>query len=143
MKWIDLPPVWLLVCAFVAWNWRWPVAWEGTLWLGVICIAVAAALFLAAVLEFRRARTTIVPHQMPNALITGGIFKFTRNPIYLADLLVLAGLALIWGSVPGLLFVPVLGALLQKRFILPEEERLAEAFGTAFEEYTRGTRRWA
>ena len=103
---------------------------------------VALVLFLAAVLEFRRARTTIVPHQMPNALITGGIFKFTRNPIYLADILALAGLALIWGSVPGLVLVPVLGVLLQKRFILPEEERLTETFEEAFEEYARGTRRW-
>ena len=58
----------------------------------------------AAALSFLRARSTIVPHEQPAKLITGGLYRLSRNPIYLADLLLLGGLALVWGSVAGLVF---------------------------------------
>ena len=92
--------------------------------------------------EAMKARTTIIPREAPAALITGGIFRFSRNPIYLGDVLILAGVALIFGSVPGLILVPCLAWLLQERFIKGEEARLAEAFGSEFEAYMRATRRW-
>ncbi len=142
MKWIDLPPTWLLGALAVAWLWRWPAAWDGSLWIGMACLGAAAALTVAAVLEFLRARTTIIPREAPRALITGGIFRLSRNPIYLADVLILAGVSLILGSVPGLILVPVLGWLLQERFIKDEEARLAEVFGSEFDAYRRETRRW-
>ena len=115
----------------------------GLLWpwhAGVL--AAAALLTLGAVREFSRSRTTIIPHLDPKALITGGIFRYTRNPIYLADLLILLGLSLIWGKPLGLLLAPPFAWLLQKRFILGEEARLRAAFGEAFERYAEGTRRW-
>lgn len=142
MRWIDLPPVWLLAAIAVAWSWRWPGAWDGFFWAGGAFLVLAAGLVVAAVLEFSRARTTIIPREAPSALITTGIFRLSRNPIYLADLLVLLGVSLIWGSVPGLVLVPALGWLLQTRFIRGEEERLAAAFGTEFESYRAATRRW-
>lgn len=142
MKWIDLPPVWLLAALAVAWVWRWPAVWSGTSWAGLACLALAAVLIICAVREFLRARTTIIPREVPAALITTGIFRFSRNPIYLADLLILAGVSLIVGSVPGLILVPALGWVLQERFIRGEETRLTEAFGDEFEIYKRETRRW-
>ncbi|NND20595.1 MAG: isoprenylcysteine carboxylmethyltransferase family protein [Silicimonas sp.] len=142
MKWIDVPPAWLLVCLAQAWIWRWPTAWDGEFWPGLVCLGVAGLLMLDAFVRFVRAKTTIIPRQRPDALITDGIFRWTRNPIYLADVLILAGFSLIWGSVLGLLLVPVLGALLQKRFILAEEAKLADAFGDVYHEYARQTRRW-
>ena len=142
MKWIDIPPAWLLAALAVAWSWRWPEAWMGSFWSGVVCLGVAVALALGAIREFLRARTTIIPREAPSALITGGIFKYSRNPIYLADLLILLGVSLIWGSVPGLVLVPALGWLLESRFIRGEEARLAETFGPKFEEYRSETRRW-
>ena len=142
MKWIDLPPVWLLAALAVAWVWRWPVAWAGSSWLGAACLALAAILTIGAVREFLRARTTIIPREAPAALITGGIFRLSRNPIYLADVLILAGMSLILGSVPGLILVPVLAGVLQERFIKGEEARLAEAFGAEFAAYRDATRRW-
>lgn len=142
MKWIDLPPVWLALCICIGWVWPWPPSWRGWPVSGMILIIVAAMLALLAVAEFRRARTTVIPHQVPSALVETGVFRFSRNPIYLADLLILAGLSLIWGSVVGLVLVPLLAAVLQKRFILPEEARLATAFGDDFEAYRHRTRRW-
>lgn len=142
MKWIDLPPLWLLAALAVAWVWRWPGAWGGALWAGILCLVLAAVLMLGAILEFRRAKTTIIPREAPSALITGGIYRFSRNPIYLADLLILAGVSLVLGSVPGLVLVPALGWVLQGRFILGEEARLREEFGKEFAAYTARTRRW-
>lgn len=142
MKWIDLPPAWLLASLAVAWNWRWPSEWGGMALAGILCLAVAAVLTVSAVLEFLRARTTIIPREAPAALITGGVFRFSRNPIYLADVLILAGVSLIIGSLPGLVLVPILTWLLQARFIRGEEARLADAFGAEFDVYRRATRRW-
>lgn len=142
MKALDLPPLWLVAACVVAWAWRWPAAWQGAFWPGAICLCLAAGLFAGAATEFLRARTTIIPRRDPSALISGGIYRVTRNPIYLADLLILAGLSLWWGSLPGLVLVPLLGWLLQVRFILGEEVRLAGAFGEAYDAYRRRTRRW-
>ena len=143
MKYLDVPPVWLAVCVLFAWLIRWPSeVWGSILWLGLSCLVAAGCLFVAAVIEFARVRTTIVPRKAPSALITGGIFQYSRNPIYLADLLILAGLALLWGSLVGLLLVPVLGRILHVRFIRGEEERLTEAFGEEFSSYCAQTRRW-
>ena len=105
-------------------------------------LVAAGCLVVAAVIEFARVRTTIVPRKAPSGLITSGIFRYSRNPIYLADLLILAGLALLWGSVIGLLLVPVLGWILHVRFIRGEEERLTEAFGEEYLSYCAATRRW-
>ncbi len=142
MKWIDLPPVWLFVCLLLTWlsPWRLPV--QGLVVPGLVLIAVGAALTIAALKEFKKAETTVVPHQSPDALITEGIYRWTRNPIYLADILVLLGFALMWGKVLGLLLVPLFMWILDRRFIRGEEERLRTAFGAAFEAYAEKTRRW-
>ncbi|WP_422072683.1 methyltransferase family protein [Tranquillimonas rosea] len=144
-KWIDIPPTWLALCIALGWAQAalWPVAWPG--WgrpLGGLLIATGLALMLAAVLEMRRRRTTPLPHLMPSALVRTGVFRVSRNPIYLGDLLLLAGAGLALGSWLALLAVPVLAWLLDRRFIRPEEERLRTAFGHDFERYRAGVRRW-
>lgn len=84
----------------------------------------------------------MIPRQTPSALITTGIFRLSRNPIYLADLLILAGFSLIWGKPLGLVLVPVLAWILFARFIQGEEARLRAMFGAEFEAYAARTRRW-
>lgn len=142
MRFIDLPPVWLLAALVAVWLSPWTLGWAWRFWLGLTLLGVAAFLTLAALREFSRARTTIIPHLDPKALITTGIFAWTRNPIYLADVLILLGLSLFWGKLLGLLLVLPFAWLLQKRFILGEEARLRAAFGDAFERYAANTRRW-
>lgn len=142
MKWIDLPPVWLLVCLVFAWLVPWSAPWGTAFVPGFLCLFLAAGLVLSALTEFRRARTTPIPHREPSALITTGVFRFSRNPIYLADLLILLGFSLIWGSLFGLLLLPALWAILEVRFIHPEEARLHKAFQRDFEGYAKTARRW-
>lgn len=140
MKILDLPPLWLLACAFIAWNFKGPL--PEIFWPGLILLIVAAWIMIAALAAFRRAKTTVIPHQQPDALITDGVFRFSRNPIYLADVLILLGISLIWGSVVGLGLTVTLALVLDRRFIQPEEARLAAAFGADFEYYRGRVRKW-
>jgi protein-S-isoprenylcysteine O-methyltransferase Ste14 len=95
-----------------------------------------------AVFEFMRHKTTVIPHQHASALIDTGIFARTRNPIYLGDALVLAGLCLRWEANLSLLLVPMFMVLITKRFILDEEARLQDGFGTAVQHYKAKSPRW-
>ena len=142
VKYLDLPPIWLVGALCLVWLSPWPLIGAAGFWPGIGLLAIAAVLTAGALLEFGRAKTTVIPHQNPSALISGGIFRFTRNPIYLADVLILLGFSLIWSKLLGLILVLPFVLLLQRRFILPEEARLKEAFGSEFEQYTTRTRRW-
>jgi protein-S-isoprenylcysteine O-methyltransferase Ste14 len=76
------------------------------------------------------------------SVVTGGIYRFSRNPMYLGFLLVLAGLAA-YLSTPVTLAGPVLFLLYMNRFqILPEERILTKRFGADYENYLRRVRRW-
>ena len=146
MRWLDYPPVWLV--AFLGLGWaqvalmpaQGPGAWPG--WLGGALILAGVALMLAAVPQFARAGTTVVPHRAPSALVTGGVYRLSRNPIYLADVLLLAGFFLRWEAWLSLLLVPVFVWVLEVRFIRPEEARLHRAFGDDFSAYCARVRRW-
>lgn len=142
MKWLDLPPFWLLGCLVLTWLSPWSLPSGPLFWPGLICLILAGVLTAAALMEFRRQRTTPIPHMTPSAMITGGVFRLTRNPIYLADMLILLGFTLIWGKLLGFLLMPVLFVVLERRFIVAEERRLRREFPDAFAEYTQRTRRW-
>ena len=148
MKWMDMPPVWLV--SFLVCVWAQPLylpaglslAHPITSLLGGLLVGAGLVLTILAALEFRRHKTTIVPHQMPSQLIQSGVFSRTRNPIYLADVCILAGLCLWWDAVLGLVLVPVLAWVLEKRFIIPEENRMRREFRIEFARYAEKTRRW-
>lgn len=144
-KMIDIPPVWLalflsLALAQSVWLPLFP-AGAITRVAGAALIAAGVALLVAASLQFRRHATTIIPHHDPAAIITGGVYALSRNPIYLADALVLAGFALRWDPA-SLLLVPVFMAIITRRFIAPEEARLVRLFPTEFAAWAARTRRW-
>lgn len=148
MKWIDIPPVWLLFAVVLAW---WiaqlqpmSLAFGGpvTDLLGGLLVGGGIVLILLAASEMRKQRTTIIPHMEADRLVTSGIFKRSRNPIYLGDTLVLAGLALRWDAPVALLLVPLFMFTITQRFIIPEENRLRVKFRANFARYCQQTRRW-
>ena len=106
-----------------------------------MALAGGALIGLAAI-EFARHRTTIVPHQTPQRMISSGVFAFSRNPIYLGDTLILAGLCLRWEALAGIALVPAFVWIVTRRFIVPEELRLSREFGAAFAAYAARVRRW-
>ncbi|MEL6610021.1 MAG: isoprenylcysteine carboxylmethyltransferase family protein [Pseudomonadota bacterium] len=145
LKWVDIPPVWLVAFLVVGWlvaqalgtqsDWRWRLE-------GGSLVAIGVGLMVWAVVTMARARTTVIPHMSPDALVTDGPFRFSRNPIYLGDGLVLAGAVLWWGAWPLLVLVPVFGWVITARFIRAEEARLISHFGPQFHAWAAKTRRW-
>ena len=146
MRHLDYPPLWLIAALGLVWveTQFAPglVSWPALQHLGTALALLAVALFALAAAEFLRARSTIIPHQMPGALITRGVFALSRNPIYLADVILLVGLSLRWGALSGLILAPALVWILRQRFILPEEARLRTAFGAQADAYFARVRRW-
>ena len=141
---VDYPPVWLAL--FMALGWAlgelWAPLGDALLWPGRALIAAGIALAVWAALAFRRARTTIVPHERPSALVETGPYRHSRNPIYVADLAILAGWVLITGQPLGLVLLWPFARLLEARFIEPEERMLAEDLGAPYEAYCARVRRW-
>ncbi|SIN86406.1 methyltransferase family protein [Vannielia litorea] len=148
LSWLDMPPLWLLLFIALArvQAVRFPeLAWKhpASDLAGGLLVGAGLLLFALAVMEFSRARTTIVPHREARSLITTGIYTRSRNPIYLGDLLILAGLCAFWGVWLALaVLVPLFAWLVTDRFIRPEEARLAARFGPEWEAWAARVRRW-
>ncbi len=116
------------------------VRWAVTAALILIGVVVA----LGGVMSFRRARTTVNPlkPETSAALVTSGVYSFTRNPMYLGMLLVLVGWSAYLSSVWALVG-PICFALYITRFqIIPEERVLDGLFGAPFADYKKRVRRW-
>lgn len=141
---IELPPVWLAVFAAIAWGVGQvvPLALPFAPVLGFALVALGAALMLVSVAQMTRARTTVMPRNTPAKLVTGGVFALSRNPIYLADVLILSGLMLIWHAVLAAPLIAVFMAVITRRFIRGEEAAIAAAHGTEYAAYCARTRRW-
>jgi protein-S-isoprenylcysteine O-methyltransferase Ste14 len=114
------------------------------LWVAVILGAIGIAVALGGVMSFRRAQTTVNPLKPENsaALVSTGVYSFTRNPMYLGMVLGLVAWAVYLSSIWSLLG-PVLFALYITRFqIIPEERVLDGLFGAPFAAYKKKVRRW-
>jgi protein-S-isoprenylcysteine O-methyltransferase Ste14 len=147
---LKIPPVAVtLLCAGLMWGlaqttpgFGLPLAPRLTA-LAVIA-AAAIAVGLSAVWSFRRARTTVNPLS-PHAaavLVTSGVFRFSRNPMYLALFLMLAGWGLFLANAFALLLALAFIPYMNRFQIQPEERVLQRVFGQAFAGYCRQVRRW-
>ena len=107
-------------------------------------LLVAAGIGIAAVAAgaFERAGTGIVPFDPATALVTGGLYRYTRNPMYLGMVLLLVGVAIALGSLGAWLPIPVFVWIIQAWFIVGEERFLEQTFGEPYVAYKRGVRRW-
>ena len=144
---IDLPPVWLAGCILVAWGLAQAaplITFTSAVWQVVGWGLIAAGLLLAvwAMVAFRRFKTSVIPRQTPSALIDEAPYSFSRNPIYLADLIILAGCVALFGAVSAVVTLQLFWAAMQHRFILPEEEVMRQTFGARYDDYCQGVRRW-
>ncbi|MEP6979203.1 MAG: isoprenylcysteine carboxylmethyltransferase family protein [Nakamurella sp.] len=108
---------------------------------GGLC-AAGVFLTVAGVVQVRRAGTTIVPHRPVTALLTSGVYRFSRNPMYTGLTVAYLGGALLSGSWGPLLTWPVAILCLQVLVIGPEERYLGERFGDAYRVYRAQTHRW-
>ena len=120
------------------------VASEVRLMFAGICVGFGVIVALLGFLAFRQAKTTVNPvnPEKASSLVTGGIYSYTRNPMYVGLTALLVGWA-IWLAAPWLLLGPVVLMLYLTRFqILPEERVMRSKFGRDYDEYRQRVRRW-
>lgn len=143
------PPVLMFIMAVAMWGAakiQAAVTIESHLRIGLMVAlgVIALAFSIGGIIAFRAAKTTLNPVQIDRAsrLVTGGIYRFSRNPMYVGLTALLAGWA-VFLAVPLTAIGPVAFALFMYRFqILPEERVMAEKFGREYLEYKQRVRRW-
>jgi protein-S-isoprenylcysteine O-methyltransferase Ste14 len=111
-------------------------------YIGLALTFVGFLLGIGAFVEFRKARTTLDPHGSAKQLVTSGVYRFTRNPIYLGFLLMVIGLPLNSGLYWGLVLAPFYVFMMNRLIIQHEETYLERKFGKAYTSYTARVRRW-
>jgi protein-S-isoprenylcysteine O-methyltransferase Ste14/predicted nucleotidyltransferase len=142
-----LPPTYFLAAAaamgvlhLVAGALRlWGAPWR---YLGMIPMAAGIVLNLWSDNLFKRAGTEVKPFRPSSALVVTGPYRFTRNPMYLGLVLILAGLAILLGSALPLAVPPLMLWLFTTRFITGEERDMERQFGTSYSDYRERVRRW-
>jgi protein-S-isoprenylcysteine O-methyltransferase Ste14 len=108
-----------------------------------ICIAFAGfAVIMWAWWLFQKAETAICPTEYSRVLVTSGIYRLTRNLMYLGMVLMMAGVTLWFGTLPYYLATALYFLVINQFFCPFEEQRLLVTFGEAYAEYQRTVRRW-
>jgi protein-S-isoprenylcysteine O-methyltransferase Ste14 len=105
-------------------------------------IVVWLALFLSALVTFRRARTTLIPNRPAAAFVTTGPYRLTRNPMYVSLVALYVGVTFMINSWWPLILLPLVVLTIDRMVITREERYLASAFPGEFEAYTQRVRRW-
>ena len=147
---LRVPPVALmLLCGVAMWvlawlfpSLRWPFAGQNA--VAIVALMSGVAVAVVGVVQFRRSRTTVNPMTpgASTALVVTGVYRQTRNPMYLGFLLMLIALAVWLANLASLFVLPMFVAYMNRFQILPEERALAARFGQQFEDYRRSVRRW-
>jgi protein-S-isoprenylcysteine O-methyltransferase Ste14 len=152
MQWLELkiPPllVWLVIAGAmpgVAYSApKLSFTLDGSSALALTLVALGGALAVAGVIAFRNQRTTVNP-LIPSAsssVVSGGVYRVSRNPMYLGFLLALAGWAVYLSNAGAALLLPVFVAYMTQYQIKPEERALLAKFGSEFAQYMSRVRRW-
>lgn len=142
-----MPPIWFLmsllamsilylaipVATWLSWPWTAP---------GLPLIAAGIAGMVWAARLFHSRGTTIRPFETSSALIVDGPYRVTRNPMYLGMVLILAGAAVLMGTVTPLAVIPLFVVIITYLFLVEEERMLADRFGEAYADYRGKVRRW-
>tara|TARA_Y100000816_G_scaffold205989_1_gene152048 strand:+ start:1057 stop:1503 length:447 start_codon:yes stop_codon:yes gene_type:complete len=112
--------------------------------LSLFFIILGPFILISAVRSFKAEQTTINPININNAssLVISGVFKYSRNPMYLGMVFILLALSLRFNIVGGILFTSIFIMYITKFQIIPEEAAMKSIFGEDFNKYKNKTRRW-
>ena len=112
--------------------------------LSLFFIILGPFILISAVRSFKAEQTTINPININNAssLVISGVFKYSRNPMYLGMVFILLALSLRFNLVGGILFTSIFIMYITKFQIIPEEAAMKSIFGEDFNKYKNNTRRW-
>ncbi|EBA03734.1 isoprenylcysteine carboxyl methyltransferase family protein [Rhodobacterales bacterium HTCC2150] len=144
---LDIPPFWTLGAIITSWllSGLAPIALVDIAFIRLIAPMIMLCAMLLIVWSgfwVRRKMTGIEPRKQPTSLIVEGPYRLSRNPIYLAMVVMSFGFALWLSALSAILPVIGLVFVLRNRFVLPEEAVLIDTFGDEAHAYIRQTRRW-
>ncbi len=140
------PPTWIALPLAAAWalerRWPWPLMPPRiAVPIALVCLGTLVVP-LAALVAFRRARTTWHPWGAADALVTDGPYRWSRNPMYVGLLALHLAVTLLLNSTWGLVLFPAAVAALRWLVIAKEEAYLTRRFGDAYRDYCTRVRRW-
>ena len=110
--------------------------------LGLLLVGTGLYLSYQSVMLLKAHKTTIKPGENPSSLVIGCPYHYSRNPIYLGDIMLITGIAIILSDVTALLS-PIIFFLVINSVVIPHEEKnLTRNFGHDYERYKKEVRRW-
>lgn len=143
------PPAIVAIMATLMWLFEQRLGYGSVRFAGqqevvVLLVILGLVLMVLAAWQLHRANTTILPFvpEQTRQLVTGGIFRYSRNPIYVGDLLLLLAWAVWLGNGVVLVWLPVFIGYMNKMQIAAEERALSARFGDDYQKYCRKVRRW-
>lgn len=112
--------------------------------ISLVIAFIGICIISVAIVQFKQFKTTVNPlkPELASALVTNGIFKLSRNPMYLGMLLLIIGLWVNTGAVLGFILVPSFIAYLNYFQIAPEERAMRKIFANSYNAYFHQVRRW-
>lgn len=116
-----------------------PYPWNAT---GLIPMAVGMALNTIAGKAFIKSGNSIRAFERPEKLLTSGVYKYSRNPMYLGMVLILVGVAVLLGTLSPFIIAPMFAITMDRVFVIAEEEILEQHFGEQWTQYRAEVRRW-
>ncbi len=141
------PPILLMLVILAGYGLHQLWALELTNWSGWYVaawapIGVGVIILVSGWVQFFRAKTNVLHHRPASNLIQGGLYRFSRNPIYVSGLLLQLGIGLLMNNLWIVLLVPLSKFVFDRYVIAREEAYLERAFGAAYVDYKRSVRRW-
>jgi len=112
------------------------------LWTGSVVVVLGLSIIVYTISLFKRQQTDVMPDGNPSILITHGIYKITRNPIYLGMALILLGSAFLFGTLSTFFIPPLFMATVDLIWIRFEEKNLESIFGNRYTTYKESVRKW-
>ena len=138
------PPVLSLICMAIMYRLPTILTLPKATWLVVMLVGLSSVIGIASVISFRLAKTTISPLH-PNQtshIIQTGIYRFSRNPMYLSIAIFLVAFAIYLENATALLVIPLFIWSINYLQIQPEEQMLEQKFGEEYLAYKKAVRRW-
>ncbi len=141
------PPFFLLLSLLLTLILKWGIPAANLIFppwnlLGLLPLGLGIAINMLADRKFHTRQTTVKPEELSSCLITDGVFRYSRNPMYLGMVLILLGCAILLDSWVSFLVLPGFTVFIHYRFICHEEENLMEQFGEDWLAYQQKVPRW-
>ena len=147
---LKIPPVALVVLfALAIWFVAWMNPWAdlqipGREWVALVLLIMGFALIIAGAVVFISAKTTVNPMtpELATSIVNRGVYKLSRNPMYLGFFLMLVGWGMLLANILSALLLPLFILCIDRFQIIPEENALLTKFGDEYAGYLKSVRRW-